>query len=146
MEIEEAEVVEAEEEAEEEEEEVVAAVITKISAVISAKIWIINNRNILDIESVIQIIGTQEIIREVVAVDTEEILAEIIVRIIIKITVKVTARIINSRSTPVKEILMEVIIGIVVIIIKTGERAEEEEEEEVAEFKVDGIKVVIIPA
>ncbi|RLU23214.1 hypothetical protein DMN91_003417 [Ooceraea biroi] len=111
------------------------------------------NRNIpdMDIESVIRIIGTQEVIKGALAVgveeteDTGETLAEIIVRIMVKITVKVTARItiISSRSTLAKETLTGVIIAAGVTIIRTGERAAEEE---VAEFRVDGTKVAIIAA
>lgn len=132
-----------------EEEEVVAIAIIKMPVATSAKTWIISNLNIQDmgIENVIQIIETQEDIREV-AVEEAEIIEEIRVRIMVKITIKIMAKAmtINNHSILAKEILMEVTIE-VETIIKTGERMEEGKgvEEEV-EFKVDGIKVAIIMA
>jgi hypothetical protein len=79
-------------------------------------------------------------------VDTEEILVEIMSKITIRIMARIT--IISNHNIPVKETLMEMIVEVVATIIRIGEKAVEEEveEEEVAEFKVDGIRVVIILA
>jgi len=76
--------------------------------------------------------------------DIAEIPAGTTVRITIKITVKIMVRItiINSRSIPARETHMEVTIEAAGIIIRIGGKAEEEEE---AEFKVDGIRMAIIP-
>jgi len=154
VEIEVAEVAEEEEEGEEEEMLVVeATVIIKMPVAISVKTWIISSLNTLDrvIENVIQIIEIQEDIKEVAVVEEAEIIEEIPVGIIVKITVKiiikVMAKTINNRNILAKEILMEMVIEVVEIIIKTGEKVEEERGvEEEAEFKVDGIKVAVIPA
>lgn len=157
MEIEVAEEEVVEEEEEEEEEMLEATVIIKTPVAISVKTWIISSLNTLDkvIENVIQIIEIQEDIKEVAVVEEVEIIEEIPVGIIVKITVKiiikiiikVMAKTINNRNILAKEILMEMIIEVVEIIIKTGEKVEEGRGvEEEAEFKVDGIKVVIIPA
>jgi len=89
-------------------------------------------------------------VAEIEEVDTEEILAEIMPKIMVKITVRIMVRItiISNHNIPVKETLMEMTIEMVVTIIKIEEKAVEEEveEEEVAEFRVDGIRVVIILA
>lgn len=153
VEIEDAEAVEAEVV-----EEVAAVIeIIKTVAIILAKTWTISSLNTpdMDIENVTRIIETQEDIREVAvgvaaavaaAVEVEEveeaiaeIPAQITVRIIVKITVRVT--IINSRSIPVREIRMEAIIEAAETIIRIGGKVGDGE----AEFKVDGIKVPIIP-
>lgn len=151
VEIEDAEAVEAEV------EEAVAVIeIIKIAVIILARTWIISNLNILDmdIENVTRIIETREDIKEAVravgaeevavgAEEVEEAIAEIPAQITVKIMVKVTVRImiINSRSIPAKEIRMEATIEAVETIIRTGGKVADEE----AEFKVDGIKVPIIP-
>jgi len=111
----------------------------------------------MDIENVIRIIETREVIKEaavVVEVEVEEVaevevIAEIpartIVRIIIRITVRIMVKvmvkitIINNRSILAKEIRMEAAIRAVETTIKTGGRVEEGE----AEFKVDGIRVPV---
>lgn len=112
----------------------------------------------MDIESVTRIIETREDIREAVVVamgvgevgeGIVEIPAEIIVKIMVKVIIKVimvraTVRItiISSRSIPAKEIPTEATIEAAETIIRTGGKVEEDGE---AEFKVDGIKVPIIP-
>lgn len=155
VEIEDAEAVEAEVV----EEAAAVIVIIKTVAIILAKTWTISSLNTpdMDIENVTRIIETQEDIREVAvgvaaavavvaaAVEAEEVeeaiaeIPEITVRIIVKITVRVT--IINSRSIPVREIPMEAIIEAAETIIRIGGKVGDGE----AEFKVDGIKVPIIP-
>lgn len=129
--------------------------IIKTPVVILVRTWTISNLNTLDmdIESVIRIIEMQEGIREaevavVVAVAVAEVeeveaIAEIPARTTLRIIVKVTVRIINSRSILAKETRMEMTIEAAGIIIRTGGKAGEEEGG--AEFKVDGIKVAIIP-
>lgn len=127
--------------------------IIKTPVVILARIWTISNLNTLDmdIESVIRIIEMREGIREaevavvVAAAEVEEVeaIAEIPVRTTLRIIVKVTVRIINSRSILAKETRMEMTIEAAGTIIRTGGKAGEEEGG--AEFKVDGIKVAIIP-
>lgn len=129
-------------------EAVAATEITKTPVVISARTWTISNLNTLDmdIESAIRIIETREDIREAVAVAVEEVeaIAEILAETTVRITVKVMVRItiISSRNIPARETRMEVTIGAAGTIIRTGGKAEEEG---AAEFKVDGIKVPIIP-
>lgn len=154
-----AEVGEKEEEEEEAEALVEATVIIKTLVAILVKMWIINNLSILDtgIENVIQIIEIQEDIKEVAVVEEAEIIEEIPVEIMVKITVKIMVKIIikvmvktmtiNNRNILAKEILMGMITEVVETIIKTEEKVEEGRGvEEEAEFKVDGIKVAIIPA
>jgi len=149
---------EAAEAVEAEVEEAAEAIeIIKMPVIILVRTWTISNLSTLDmdIENVIRIIETRENIREVavaamaaVEVEEVEVIAEIpagtTVRITIKITVKITVRItiINSRSIPARETRMEVTIEAAGIIIRIGGKAEEEEE---AEFKVDGIRIAIIP-
>lgn len=90
----------------------------------------------------------REGIREAAAVEVEEVVevVEVIVEIpavaTIRIMVKVMVRImiINSRSIPAREIRMEVTIGTAGTTIRTEGKVEEGE----AEFKVDGIRVLII--
>lgn len=131
--------------------------IIKTPVVILARTWTISNLNTLDmdIESVIRIIEMREGIREaevavvvavvvaVAEVEEVEAIAEILVRTTLRIIVKVTVRIINSRSILAKETRMEMTIEAAGTIIRTGGKAGEEEGG--AEFKVDGIKVAIIP-
>lgn len=145
-------------EAAEVEAAVAAAIeIIKTPVVILARTWTISNLNTLDmdIESVIRIIEMREGIREaevavvvavvvaVAEVEEVEAIAEIPVRTTLRIIVKVTVRIINSRSILAKETRMEMTIEAAGTIIRTGGKAGEEEGG--AEFKVDGIKVAIIP-
>lgn len=147
------------EDAEAAEVEAAAAIeIIKTPVVILARTWTINNLNTLDmdIESVIRIIEMREGIREAEvavvvavvvavaeAVEEVEAIAEIPVRTTLRIIVKVTVRIINSRSILAKETRTEMTIEAAGTIIRTGGKAGEEEGG--AEFKVDGIKVAIIP-
>lgn len=162
VEIEDAEVAVEIEDAEAAEVEAAAAAaieIIKTPVVILARTWTISNLNTLDmdIESVIRIIEMREGIREaevavvvavVVAVAVAEVeeveaIAEIPARTTLRIIVKVTVRIINNRSILAKETRMEMTIEAAGTIIRTGGKAGEEEGG--AEFKVDGIKVAIIP-
>lgn len=131
--------------------------IIKTPVVILVRTWTISNLNTLDmdIESVIRIIEMREGIREaevavvvavvvaVAEVEEVEAIVEIPVRTTLRIIVKVTVRIINSRSILAKETRMEMTIVAAGTIIRTGGKAGEEEGG--AEFKVDGIKVAIIP-
>lgn len=145
-------------EAAEVEAAVAAAIeIIKTPVVILARTWTISNLNTLDmdIESVIRIMEMREGIREaevvvvvavavaVAEVEEVEAIAEILVRTTLRIIVKVTVRIINSRSILAKETRMEMTIEAAGTIIRTEGKVGEEEGG--AEFKVDGIKVAIIP-
>lgn len=132
--------------------------IIKTPVVILARTSTISNLNTLDmdIESVIRIIEMREGIREaevavvvvavvvaVAEVEEVEAIAEIPAQTTLRIIVKVTVRIINSRSILAKETRMEMTIEAAGTIIRIGGKVGEEEGG--AEFKVDGIKVAIIP-